>query len=300
MNNVKILIVDDDPAVLELLAKYISRFQLDYSTAGNGEDAIRKLKEDSFTIVLTDIMMPKMNGMELLEHVKHNYPDINVIIVTGYSKDFTFTDVIKAGASDFIAKPFNADELEAKLKRVIREQELIHQLEYLSKRDGLTNLYNRRYFDIKLTEETKRGWRQGYEVFLLFIDINKFKGYNDKYGHLEGDKVLIKVGKILRDCIRKNVDWAFRYGGDEFAVILEDVDHEQSRTTAGRIHNQYHSCSFDDTDLSIGIARFFHKKENSWQADITNLINRADRMLYQAKESTAHIQLDPDSEVEER
>ncbi len=300
MNKVKILIVDDDPAVLELLADYMSQFQFDYSTAGDGEDAIRKLKKDTFTIVLTDIMMPKMNGMELLEHVNRNHPDINVIVVTGYSKDFTFTDVIKAGASDFITKPFNADELEAKLKRVIREQELIHQLEYLSKRDGLTNLYNRRYFDTRLTEETKRGWRQGYEVFLLFIDINKFKGYNDKYGHLEGDKVLIKVGEILHECIRGNVDWAFRYGGDEFAVILEDVDHKQSQTTAGRILDQYHSCSFGDTDLSIGIARFFHKKGNSWQADITNLISRADRMLYQAKKSTTPIQFDPDSEVEEK
>lgn len=296
MNDTRILLVDDDSSILELLSRYMSHFHFDHSTAVNGEDAVAKLKEEPFTIVLTDIMMPKMNGMELLEHISHNYPDIDVIMVTGYSQDFRFTDVIKAGASDFITKPFNADELEAKLKRVIREQELIKQLEYISTRDGLTNLYNRRYFDSKLHEETKRAWRQGYDIFLLFLDINKFKEYNDKLGHLAGDNVLIRVGDILQTCTRQNVDWAFRYGGDEFTVILADVNHNQSRTTAKRILEHYRNCQFSGTDLSIGIARFFHNDEHSWRADIDDLISRADRMAYKAKECGDLIQLDPGSE----
>ncbi len=120
----KILVVDDDLKVRETLHKLISRQGYECKTATNGREALEIVEEDNFSFVISDIKMPGMNGMELLKAIKKDYPDIDVIIMTAYSEDYTFTDVIKAGASDFISKPFSQDELEAKLGRIIKERKL--------------------------------------------------------------------------------------------------------------------------------------------------------------------------------
>ena len=151
----RILLVDDDPDVLDILGDFIAVFGFEYETAEDGLEAIEKMKHGAFNIVLTDMMMPNMDGMELLRHIHNNYPETKVMVVTGYDRTFTYTDVINAGASDFISKPFNPDELEAKINRIIREIELMRQLEHLSISDGLTGLYNRRHFDNKIIEEAR-------------------------------------------------------------------------------------------------------------------------------------------------
>ena len=215
----KILIVDDDPVLLNLLGNYISYFGLEFSTASDGQDAVEKLKKETFSVVITDMMMPKMDGMQLLQHIRSIYPQTNVIVVTGYDRTFTYTDVIKAGASDFIIKPFNSAELEAKINRILREQEMVSRLEFVSNCDPLTELFNRRYLDKKIKEEVRRSDRQGYSVFLIMLDVDSFKQYNDDHGHPEGDKLLIKVAKILKRCTRADVDLVFRHGGDEFSIM---------------------------------------------------------------------------------
>ena len=163
----KILIVDDDPAVLDILGDFIAVFGFEYETATDGLEAVEILKKNGFDIVLTDMMMPNMDGMELLNHIHNNYPETKVMVVTGYDRTFTYTDVINAGASDFISKPFNPDELEAKINRIIREIQLMRQLEHLSISDGLTGLYNRRHFDNKIIEEARRAHRQKHRKPLL-------------------------------------------------------------------------------------------------------------------------------------
>lgn len=283
--NIKILLVDDDPAILEILADLVNIFGYEFSTANSGTEAIDKLKQDSYDIVLTDMMMPGMSGMDLLKYVNSNYPQIKVMVVTGYDRSFTYTDVIQAGASDFISKPFNTDELEAKINRLVREIELVHQLELLSISDGLTGLYNRRHFDTKIIEEARRAHRQNHELFLAVIDVDNLKELNDKYGHLEGDKVLKLVGTIIKQCIRKNVDWPFRYGGDEFCVIITQVSQEQALMTAERILQNYNEKKPEITGLSIGLARFIRSADKDWTADIDDLVKRADQALYKAKQT---------------
>jgi diguanylate cyclase (GGDEF)-like protein len=283
--NLKILIVDDDPSIIEILTDLMSFFGYESKAVRNGKEAMAKLKENSYQIVLTDMMMPGISGMDLLKHINNNYPLTKVMVVTGFDRSFSFTDVIQAGASDFISKPFNTDELEAKINRLAREIGLVQQLERLSISDSLTDLYNRRYFDTKIQEEARRAHRQNHNLFLAVIDVDNLKEMNDKHGHLEGDKVLKSVGDILKQCIRENVDWPFRYGGDEFCVILTQVTLEQAQMTAERILKCFNENKPEVTGLSIGLARFIRSSEKDWTGDIDDLIKRADLALYKAKQT---------------
>lgn len=280
----RILLVDDEPTVLAFLKEVIISFGYDCDTASNGETALARLKQGGFTIVITDMVMPGLDGMQLLKQIKAEYPRIDVIVVTGNTATCSYTEVIRAGASDFIVKPFGIDEIEAKVRRVIREQTMVRRLEHLSMTDVLTDLFNRRCFELKLQEEIPRGHRQGYSVFLALIDVDRFKAYNDRYGHLAGDKVLQEVGRILRHCTRENVDWCFRFGGDEFAVIIPYATREQAVHIAQRILERYAGEErFAATGLSIGLARFVRHEERSWPEDIAEFVARADRALYLSK-----------------
>ena len=279
----RILLVDDDPDVLDILGDFIAVFGFEYETATDGLDAVERLKHGTFNIVLTDMMMPNMDGMELLNHIHNNYPETKVMVVTGYDRTFTYTDVINAGASDFISKPFNPDELEAKINRIIREIELMRQLEHLSISDGLTGLYNRRHFDNKIIEEARRAHRQNHDLYLALLDVDNLKELNDKYGHPAGDKLLATVGSILKSCIREDVDWPFRYGGDEFCVILSQVSQKQACMTADRMIQKFNDKKLPLTGLSIGLAKFVRNEDTKLPEDIAALVRRADRALYKAK-----------------
>ena len=280
----KILIVDDEPHVLGMLKEAITMIGHTCMAVDSGEKAVELLeKEGNFTIVLTDMSMPKMDGMQLLKYVKNSFPRTDVVIVSGHTELYNYTEVIKAGASDFISKPFVIDELEAKLNRIIREQRLIRKLEHLSMCDVLTDLYNRRCFDVKLHEEIPRAHRQGYPVFLALVDVDRFKAYNDKLGHQAGDQVLRYIGDTLKSCTRENVDWCFRFGGDEFAIILPYTNMEQAAQIARRIIDHYREAELADTSLSAGVAQFVRHPGRTWTEDIDDLISRADRALYKAK-----------------
>jgi len=280
-----ILIVDDDPLIRNLLQSSVEAFGYRCTTAQDGQEAVELLQRNEFAMVVTDMTMPRLDGMALLKHVREYYPRTDVIVVTGYTETFSYTEVIKAGASDFISKPFNIDELEAKINRVAREQKLIRKLEHLSMCDVLTDLYNRRCFDVKLQEEVPRAHRQGYPVFLALIDVDGFKAYNDKYGHQAGDVVLQAIGHGLIRCTRENVDWSFRYGGDEFAVIIPYASIDQVTRIAERILQYHRDHHPPETGLSIGLAQFVRHPGHSWDEDIADLITRADKALYQSKKS---------------
>ncbi len=281
--DVKILLVDDDPVVLEVMKSIVASYGFSLATAGDGRQAIAKLQNDQFSIIITDMNMPVMDGMELLQHVKANYPKIGVIVVTGLSEEYTYIDVINAGAIDYMTKPFDSSELLAKLRRVIREQTLIQELEKRSTSDSLTNLYNRRHFDTKILEEVQRAVRQEYRIFLAFIDVDRFKGYNDAFGHQAGDNLLTTLGHIMRNNARRGVDWAFRYGGDEFAIIITQTTMEQALKINERILSNYMEYNFSDTSLSCGIGEFFRDQQLSWQENIKQFIKRVDLALYEAK-----------------
>jgi diguanylate cyclase (GGDEF)-like protein len=281
----KVLIVDDDQSIIEILTDMMAIFGHEYVTARDGVEALDVLKKHYIDIVITDMMMPNMDGMELLKYINSNYPSIKVIVVTGYDRTYTYTDVIREGASDFISKPFNTDELEAKMNRIIRELDLLSQLEILSISDSLTGLYNRRHFDTKIFEEVRRAHRQSHDLFLAILDVDNLKEMNDKYGHLAGDRLLETVGGIIRHCIRENVDWPFRYGGDEFCVILTQVSRDQAIKTSERFIQNFNEKKLPLTGLSVGLAQFKRNENSKWSDDIADLVKRSDAALYKAKQN---------------
>jgi diguanylate cyclase (GGDEF)-like protein len=218
-----ILVVDDDESVRVPIAEVLKHLGFEAHTASDGPDALDFLQKNHATFLLTDMKMPDMNGLELIKIVSVEYPGICTIAMTGHSKEYTYIDVVNAGAADFINKPFDIEELEAKVRRAILERDIKNELSRLSITDSLTGLYNQRHFYAKLKEETMRASRQGYSVGLILLDLDGFKQYNDSKGHLAGDKVLQKVGEIIDKNIREGVDSGYRYGGDEFAIILIDA-----------------------------------------------------------------------------
>lgn len=279
-----ILCVDDEPGILNVLSEMIAEFGYKCDIANDGLEALEKLKNSSFSIVITDLVMPNLNGVDLIREIVKEYPDIDTIAITAYNTKYQYTDLIEIGASDFITKPFHINELQAKLNRIIRERTLKAELTYLSMKDGLTNMNNRRSFDIRLREEVGRALRQQYNLFLMLFDIDKFKNYNDQYGHQEGDAVLMAMPDVIAESTRKNVDVGYRYGGDEFALIVPQANKKQCKEIANRLQKNYGHKNFTPTSLSIGIAKLEDNGKNKNVGDnVANLIRQADEALYHCK-----------------
>jgi len=277
-----LLCVDNDREVRELLHEVIIYLGHNSMTAVDGIDALEKLADNHFDIVITDLNMPRMDGTELIKTIKTEFDDVDIIAITAYEMTYKYTDIIALGASDFISKPFNVNELEAKINRIIRERKLRIKLKQLSTRDGLTGLYNRRHFDENLIHEASRALRQNYDLYLLFIDLDGLKAYNDEYGHQQGDNVLRQLAKIILANVRKDVDSAYRYGGDEFAVFLPHAKRQQALMVTERLINSFNKLGVSSTSLSIGLATLESSSE-ALEENLESLLRRADQALYRAK-----------------
>ena len=277
-----VLSVDDDGDLRELLHELICQMGHASVTAADGVDALEKMEEEQFDIVITDINMPRLNGVGLIKRIASDFSDTDVIAITGYQTEYNYTDIIALGASDFISKPINIDEFEAKIKRIVRERNMRFELRRLSTCDALTGLYNRRNLDENLPNEAIRASRQHYDLYLLLIDIDNFKIYNDKYGHQQGDRLLKELAQIISRSIRENVDSGYRYGGDEFAATILHANPQQALMVAERLRVEYNAKNLVPTSLSIGIAKL-KNSHRTLEENLDALIREADQALYLAK-----------------
>ena len=287
-----VLVVDDEDSIRSSLCDIIEAAGYDVSRASCGEEALDILKKRLVDVVITDIRMPGMSGFELTGIVKEKY-NADVIIVTGYGGEFSYEEAWNKGASDFAQKPIRSKELIARLSRVLKERALIaqrkemeHKLLELTITDDLTKLFNSRHFFQQIQSEIDRASRYKHPLSLLLIDVDNFKYYNDTYGHLEGDKMLSRFGEVIQGCMRKN-DSAYRYGGDEFTVILPETRGREAIKVAERIREEISalkdSCpgvdGHEGVAVSIGIAEY--RQGEKWEA----LTKRADEAMYRAKRS---------------
>jgi diguanylate cyclase (GGDEF)-like protein len=284
-DSVVILIVDDDELVRMTLSVLIGSFGYHCLVAGDGIEAIAVLKSTAVDLVFSDIVMPGMDGLQLLNHIIENYKETDVIISTGYHEKASYSEVIKAGALDFIKKPIDHAELEAKLARAVRERNLMRELERLSRQDGLTKILNRRAFDERFPDEVERAHRQNYPLMYAVIDIDNFKEYNDEHGHQEGDKILTNLAEILKDCTRDSVDLCFRLGGDEFAVLLPQATAIQGIDIVQRILHNFVEKNFGTTTLSIGLVSCKRNENIPKEQDELAIKERADQAMYNAKKN---------------
>ncbi|MCP4021752.1 MAG: diguanylate cyclase [Desulfobacteraceae bacterium] len=287
-----ILIVDDDVSITESVEEYLQILNYNVITAPNAEQALKILNKFKADVILTDIMMNEMDGLELTKQIKEKDPTTAVMVMTGYSAEYSYENAIQAGANDFIFKPFRFEELDLRIKRVLKESKMLRErnrmlkeMEQLAITDALTKLYNSRYFFSQIKAEIERFERYERPLSLLILDIDFFKDYNDKWGHLEGDKVLMNIGIIIHECIRK-MDTAYRYGGEEFAILLPETDLKKACLVGNRIRKTIGKTRFrpkKDADVSITIsagATTFIKEE-----DFHVFIKRCDMALYKSKEA---------------
>jgi diguanylate cyclase (GGDEF)-like protein len=287
---IQILIVDDDLAVRNTMNEYINSAGYESESASCAEEALEMLEKKTYHVVITDIILPVMGGLELTKIIR-NDKDSDVIVMTGYSDDYSYEEAINIGASDFVIKPVRLEELLLRLKRVLKERDLtkerirmMEKLQKLAVTDGLTKLYNSRSFYSQLETEVDRFNRYKHPLALLLLDLDHFKDYNDTYGHLEGDKILVHFSQIIKSCLRAN-DTAYRYGGEEFTVILPETGGDEAGTVAQRIRAALEAERFSPVNgkkvkitISIGVTEYQPKEE------LSTFIQRADRAMYRSKQ----------------
>jgi diguanylate cyclase (GGDEF)-like protein len=282
----KVLIVDDAPDTLEIIQKLLAFEGYEILTAQTGEEALKKAEAERPEVVLLDINLPGIDGNEVLRRIRQFDPIASVIMLTAFATVDNAIHALQEGASDFIKKPFENEHLIHMVNQsmekywTLKEKgRLEEEVKRLSITDDLTNLFNYRHFYRTLELEITRLKRQKTSLSLLMFDMDNFKRYNDLYGHLEGDKVLKKVGEIVTRLIRNNVDSGYRYGGDEFAVLLIGATLDQAMPIAERLRVSIEQAGFQDISVSIGVTEFHP------DYTLREFVRLTDDCLYAAKNS---------------
>ncbi|MCD4670106.1 MAG: diguanylate cyclase [Actinomycetia bacterium] len=285
-----VLIVDDIAENLQLLGNILKKENYNIAAANNGKQAVAIASDINPDLILLDIMMPEMDGFEVCSKLK-NIPETKNIPIIFLTAKVETEDIIKgfkAKAVDYVTKPFNSYELLARVKTHLElkiSKNLLEDknklLKTLSITDGLTGLHNHRYIVDALSQRISESRRYGQPLSIGMFDIDYFKKINDKYGHIFGDKVLIKISSVIEETIRK-VDIAGRYGGEEFLIVMPCTESSGAYTTAERIRESIERIKWDRDGLKItisgGVCEF--KDEDS-----EKLIKKADKLLYKGKKS---------------
>ena len=279
----KVLIVDDALDTAEIIQTLLRYEGYEVLTAYTGEEGVTRMIVEKPDVVLMDINLPGIDGNEALRRIRKINPLISVIMLTAYATLDNAVQALKDGASDFIKKPFENEHLIHIVNQCLEKYHTLTEKEKLEEEvrrliitDDLTGLYNYRHFFKTLEAELTRMKRQKTFLSLLLFDLDNFKRYNDLKGHFEGDKVLRKVGEIVSRSIRFNVDSGFRYGGDEFAVILVGATVDQALPIAERIRSSIEG-TFREITVSLGLTEFRD------HFDLERFVKSADEAMYIAK-----------------
>jgi diguanylate cyclase (GGDEF)-like protein len=289
----QIALVDDDDAIRRLIRLFVKRSGYDIVEFSTGSDARSQLSEIPWDLAILDRRLPDMDGVDLCAELKAS-PEFKkryIIMLTGEDDQADKVEGLDLGADDYITKPFQYPELLARIraaKRIVDlQKELLEtnkRLELLSITDGLTKLYNHRYFQDELARAFQESERYGRPLSLAIVDLDFFKKVNDTYGHAVGDEVLKAVSSIFQGSIR-GTDLTARYGGEEFAVMMPETELGDALTFAEKIRGLVESTSVHTqagairVTVSIGVATVPHAKIHAAK----ELVIAADKALYGAK-----------------
>lgn len=303
----KVLVVDDDLSIRSVVGEVLTDEGYEVEMAASGEEALEIFAKGNIGVVMTDIRMGGMSGVQLLQKLKEINPEQHVIIMTSYASIDSAIAVLKAGAYDYLIKPFEdlelvisaahramesvqlSEEKDQLLQTLTQKNEELKQanerLQEIAIRDGLTGLFNHRYFQEILTREVARSARYGNQLSLLFVDVDDFKKYNDTHGHQVGDTLLRQLSHIIMGAMREG-DVVARYGGEEFVVILPETDLEYAKKVGEKLRALVEEHPFRGEEsqpegkvtISLGVADWSSVRDTA-----AKIIHDADQALYSAK-----------------
>lgn len=306
-DNSRILVIDAEERFRRILSKLFETCGYDVTTKACGVEGLAAYIKSPFPLVITDVDIPDMTSVELLQQIKRMNNQTEIIVMNNYTSSNAAIEAMRAGAYDCLAKPFKDKEVICNtVRRALEKVRLERQnqnlitmlkqhnnilktanarLKQMATHDEMTGLLNHRYFQKKLKAEIDRAKRYPCNLSILFIDLDYFKKYNDTNGHLAGDRLLRTLGSLFRKSLR-NTDIVARYGGDEFVVILVETPKAQARQIAAKLHRRVAEHPFALTDkmpggritISIGLATYPEDRTNS-----DTLLHRADQRLYDHK-----------------
>ncbi len=302
------LVVDDDPSICEIVAEMLEGDGFEVEKVHAGEEALARIAEKFFPVIVTDIRMPGMSGIDLLVCVKRHWEETQVVIMTSHATMDSAVTALKGGAFDFIQKPFQSlDVISNTVKKAYEKSALLMErnqlVDALSQRnkklvqmnqavremaikDELTGLLNYRYLKEALAQEVEKSKRYQRPLSVMFIDIDHFKNLNDEFGHQFGNHVLKEIAGLLVNTLRQS-DIVARYGGEEFFVIMPETNRDICQLVAEKIRSKVEVHHFEDkvtgcnshVTISAGVASF-HEKQTP---GVDELILIADKAVYKAK-----------------
>jgi len=284
-DNPKLLLIDDSRDIHMLLRQRLRSESIEVVGAENGVDGLRLAAAIRPSVILLDLSMPVMDGFETLRRLKDDpaTSQIPVIVLSGRDDAEDKVQGFDLGAIDYICKPFDMTELRARVRSAMRMSELMWMLAQRAQIDGLTGLWNRAYFDERLSSEIDTARRSGAKLALAICDLDHFKSLNDTHGHPAGDAVLEGFSGLLVDSLRKG-DVACRYGGEEFAVILRNTDAVTAAGVLDRIRRKLSRTVWPKHPERAVTASFGVCDNASVSSEETAAwIDSADKALYQAK-----------------
>ncbi|HIJ56574.1 MAG TPA: response regulator [Deltaproteobacteria bacterium] len=290
-----ILLVEDDEKDVRLIQNYLQGETYRLDVAKTGEEAMSFVLRQKIDLILLDILLPGMDGFEVVRRLKDSEAakNIQIVAITNLQDMQSKIKGIELGADDYLIKPINKHELKARVRALVKKKAYLDTLHdsyetavHSAITDKLTGLYNRAFFEHFLVLELKRADRQKVPVAFIMMDIDDFKQCNDNFGHLVGDEVLRELGRLIKGSVRE-IDLAARYGGEEFALVLPNTDKSGALVVAERIRKTVSEHDFlPDTivptqkiSMSLGIS--IYPLEAATGED---LIKTADDLLYKAKD----------------
>lgn len=263
----KILVIDDNLDILKMLEIWLQD-EFDVIPISQPEKAVEIVKSEDVDLVITDIVMPSISGFEILKMVKEANEMIEVILLTGETPDKAMPAVraMRSGAHDYLMKPLDLCDLKRAIRKALDKQQslmenkqLLLELARMANTDGLTGLSNHRHFFSLFSQEFQRSLRYGLRLGCLFLDVDKFKSINARYGHCCGDLVLERIGSLIIKNTRDS-DIKCRYEGDEFVVVLPHGNKEGTLGMAEKLRRLMENERYDFTDppskvtVSVGVS----------------------------------------------
>ena len=294
----RLLLVEDEPTQRKLVERQLRRAGYAVETANDGAEALAKILDGQFQLLLTDWDMPGMDGRTLCRRVREaNLPTyLYILLLTSHGSTDDVVAGLDAGADDYVRKPANEAELLARLnsgRRIVQLEQSLREanakIRQLSETDSLVSTFNRRYLSAQLVREVSRARRYKHPLSAVMADLDRFKRINDERGHQTGDEVLQRFASMAKSTIRPS-DWIARYGGEEFVIVLPETDLAGAVATAEKLRAMCANAPFPTSTGEITVTASFGVAELGTESDVRSedtaaqaLLRRADAGLYTSK-----------------